>query len=123
MLSLSHKNLNVYKSSMELVKELYVIVKKIPREELYGLVAQLKRSAISVSSNIAEGASRLSKREKLRFYEIARSSLVEIDTQIEIAINLDFVLKSDIVKLTALVNAIFGMLSKMIDNLKTPSRV
>ena len=81
MLELSHKKLEVYKVSLNLVNEVYELTKLFPKEEIYVLVSQLKRSAISTSSNIAEGAARRSKKEKQRFYEVARSSVVEVDTQ------------------------------------------
>ena len=89
MLNLSHKNLEVYKISLKLIKEVYAITKGFPKEELYVLVSQIRRAAISVCSNIAEGASRISRAEKKRFYEISRSSLVEMDTQFEISSILD----------------------------------
>jgi four helix bundle protein len=74
MLNLSHKNLDVYNMALKLLKEVYTITKTFPKEELYVLVSQIRRAAISVCSNIAEGASRISKKEKKRFYEISRSS-------------------------------------------------
>ncbi len=85
MLILSHKSLEVYKMALKLVKEIYSITKLFPKEEQYVLVSQIRRAAISVISNIAEGASRISKAEKKRFFEIARGSLVELDTQFEIS--------------------------------------
>jgi len=91
MLKLSHKNLDVYRFSIQLLEEIYKTTKSFPKEEQYTLVNQLRRAAISVCSNIAEGASRLSKREKKRFYEIARGSLVEIDTQLEISLILNYI--------------------------------
>ena len=90
MLTLSHKTLDVYKISMNLVREIYKATGLFPKKEQFILTFQIKRAAISVVSNIAEGASRISKPEKKRFYEIARSSLVEIDSQFEIAINLNY---------------------------------
>ena len=90
MLNLSHKNLEVYKMSLKLIEEVYKATKSFPKEELYVLVSQIRRAAISICSNIAEGASRISKKEKKRFYEISRSSLVEMDTQFEIAIILNY---------------------------------
>ncbi len=64
MLQLSHKNLQVYQFSLKLVKEVYQHTKAYPKEEQYVLVSQIRRAAISVCSNIAEGAARVSKREK-----------------------------------------------------------
>ena len=81
MLDLSHKNLDVYQMALKFVDEVYKITSFFPKDEKYGLTSQLRRAAISVCSNIAEGAAKVSKKEKKKFYEIARSSLVETDTQ------------------------------------------
>ena len=78
MLDLSHKKLDVWKLSMDFTLRIYEVVNSLPTSENYGLKNQLRRAAISVPSNIAEGSARKSKIEKNRFYEIARSSLVEL---------------------------------------------
>lgn len=96
MLNLSHKKLDVYNIAMKLVKEVYQATKAFPPEERYVLVTQLRRASISVCSNLAEGASRTSKVEKRRFLEIARSSLVEVDTQIEISLMIQYVQNNQI---------------------------
>lgn len=114
MLPLQHKNLTVYKKSIELVSEIYFRTKDYPVAEKYGLVSQLRRAAISIPSNIAEGASRKSLKERKRFYEIARSSLVELDTQVEISLNLKYLRKNEIEKVEKLANEIFAMLSRMV---------
>ncbi|MFY7965223.1 MAG: four helix bundle protein [Chitinophagaceae bacterium] len=119
MLDLSHKKLDVYIISLNLVKETYNITNQFPLEEKYTLTSQLKRAAISVSSNIAEGAARISKQEKKRFFEIARSSVVEIDTQIEIALLLEYVHKKDLEQLYTFIESVFKILSKLISNLNT----
>ena len=118
MPNLSHKNLEVYKLSLLMVKEIYQQTKQYPPEERFTLVSQLRRAAISVSSNIAEGCSRISKKEKRRFYEISRSSMVEIDTQLEISLLLEYISMNQIVSLEKLNESIFRMLSKMIGNLE-----
>jgi four helix bundle protein len=118
MLNLSHKNLEVYKFSLALVKEIYKHTKLYPKEEQFVLVTQLRRAAISVSSNLAEGAARLSSKEKKRFYEIARASLVEIDTQIEISLMLEYLRKENIIDFEKYEESVFRMLSKMISNLE-----
>ncbi|MDZ4796428.1 MAG: four helix bundle protein [Bacteroidota bacterium] len=120
MLNLSHKNLEVYKIAMNLVRDIYKETKTFPKEELYILVSQIRRAAISVCSNIAEGASRISKKEKKRFYEISRSSLVELDTQLVIAIILDYYIKGKVKELEEHLESTFKMLSKMINNLSLP---
>jgi four helix bundle protein len=73
MLLLDHKKLDVWKFSMEILKEVYQISKKFPAEEKYNLTSQIRRAALSISNNIAEGAARISKSEKKRFYEVSRS--------------------------------------------------
>lgn len=120
MLNLSHKNLEVYRLSLQLMEETYKITKSFPKDEQYILVSQLRRAAISVCSNIAEGASRISKREKKRFYEIARGSIVEIDTQLEISCILKYSEKEKQVLILSIIASLFKMLSKMILNLNTP---
>lgn len=117
MLNLSHKNLTVYKYALELTKEIYNLTRQLPKEEMFGLSSQLKRAAVSVCSNLAEGAGRISKAEKKRFYEISRSSMVEIDTQISICLMVSYLDKSQIQKLELLINNGFAILSKMISNL------
>lgn len=114
MLLLKHKKLNVYKKSVKLVSDVYSRTKNFPNNEKFGLVSQMRRSSVSIPSNIAEGGSRKSGKERKRFYEIARSSLVELDTQIELSIELGFLNESEINKTKKLANEIFSMLSKMI---------
>lgn len=114
MLSLKHKKLTVYKKSVKLVSDVYLKTKDFPKQEKFGLVSQMRRSSISIPSNIAEGAARRSGKERSRFYEIARSSLVELDTQIELSIELGFLNDTDVTKIEELANEIFAMLSKMI---------
>jgi four helix bundle protein len=117
MLNLSHKNLEVYKISLQFVKEIYAITKLFPKEEQFVLVTQLRRAAVSVSSNLAEGSSRISPKEKKRFYEIARGSIVEVDTQIEISLLLNYIKNEDILAFEKYSESVFRMLSKMIGNL------
>ncbi len=117
MLNLAHKKLEVYKISLQLVKEVYRLTKNFPKEEQYVLVSQLRRAAISVCSNIAEGSARRTKPDRKRFYEISRSSLVEIDTQFEVALIIEYLKNDQIKALESYLNSIFGMLSKMISNL------
>lgn len=114
MLRLNHKHLTVYKRSIELVKEIYLLTNNLPPEERFGLQSQLRRASVSIPSNISEGSARKSDVERKRFYEISRSSLVEIDSQIEISLALGYLEKSKISKLEKLTNEVFAMLSAMI---------
>jgi four helix bundle protein len=81
----NHKDLNVWKKSIDLVDIIYEVTKSFPKEELYCLTSQIRRSAISVPSNIAEGAARSFKKEFIQFLYIALGSLSELETQIIIA--------------------------------------
>jgi len=117
MLNLSHKKLELYKISLLLVKEVYSLTKIFPKEERYGLVSQLRRASISVCSNLAEGSARFSSKEKKRFYEIARASLVEIDTQVEISILLEYLSVEQIIVLEKYEESVFKILSRFINNL------
>lgn len=114
MLKLSHKKLNVWKKSILLVKTIYQVTDEFPIEEKFGLTTQIRRASISTASNIAEGAARKTQKEKMRFYEIARSSVVEIDTQIEIAMVLGILTNSQILDISELLNEIFAMLSGLL---------
>lgn len=113
MLDLSHKNMIVWKKGIKLIKEVYRITDKFPSEEKFGLVSQLRRASVSVISNISEGEARKTSREKRRFYEISCASLVEIDAQIEISLELSFISREEVTKLSNLLNECFAMLSKL----------
>ena len=117
MLNLSHKNLDVYKLSLKFLEEVYIATKNFPKAALYVLVSQIRLAAISVCSNIAQGASRISKKEKKRFYEISSNSRVEMATQFEIAIILTYYKNGQMKELEQYLESTFRMLSKMISNI------
>ncbi|HRH48909.1 MAG TPA: four helix bundle protein [Panacibacter sp.] len=87
----SYRDLIVWQKSMSLVTEIYSITRNFPPVELYGLANQMRRSAISIPSNIAEGYGRNSTGDYKRFLQIAVGSLFELQTQVEIAFNLDYI--------------------------------
>jgi four helix bundle protein len=118
MLSLNHKNLDVWKKSIKLVSNIYKLTDNFPKKEIYGLTGQIRRAAISIPSNIAEGAARKSGLERKRFFEIARSSLVEVDTQLEIAINLEYLDSKNIDELEKQIIDVFSMISNLIKSTK-----
>jgi four helix bundle protein len=85
-----HKKLNVWRSAMPLVAEIYQLTEPFPSKETYGLTSQIRKSAISIPSNIAEGAARQTRKEFINFLHVAQGSLSELDTQLEIAVQLGF---------------------------------
>lgn len=87
----NHKDLDAWKYSIDFVSEIYLLTKKFPKEEIYGLTSQVRRSAISIPSNIAEGSARQSDKEFIQFLHVAMGSLVELETQLIIAKNLSFI--------------------------------
>ena len=87
----NHRKLLAWQEAMNLVESVYQIAARFPKDELFGLTAQLRRSAVSVPSNIAEGAGRNSSKELVQFLGIASGSLAELDTQLEIASRLGYV--------------------------------
>jgi four helix bundle protein len=115
-MQLSHKNLIVYNESVRLVTIIYRLTSLLPNEEKFGLTSQLRRASVSVCSNIAEGAARRSSQERRRFYEIARSSCVEVDAQLELTVSLTFLNDEQIIEADNCLTGIFKMLSKMITN-------
>jgi four helix bundle protein len=86
-----HRKLEVWKNSMQLTKIIYKVTVSFPASELYGLVSQMRRAAVSIPSNIAEGAARTGKKEFLQFLNIAQGSASELDTQVELAFLLEFI--------------------------------
>lgn len=91
----SHKDLKVWQESMDLVTDIYELVQNFPAEEKYNLTSQIKRSAVSIPSNIAEGAGRKSNLEFIQFLNIASGSLSELETQLEIAVRLKFITENE----------------------------
>ena len=118
ILKLAHKNLEVWKESLELVKSVYLITNRLPKKEDFVIVSQMRRAALSIPSNIAEGYSRNSHKEKMRFLEIARSSLVELDTQFEICVDLEYLSNNDLEELGELINKIFAKLTNLMKSLQ-----
>ena len=86
-----YKQLDVYKESKTLVKMVYKLLKHFPKEEQYALCDQIRRAVVSVPSNVAEGLGRYSAKEQVHFYEIAYGSLREVDCQLDIASDLEYI--------------------------------
>ena len=94
-MSASYRDLRVWQCSMKLVVSVYTITQCFPKQELYGLISQLRRAAVSVPSNIAEGKGRLTDRDRAHFFSQARGSLLELETQILIAQELQYISSED----------------------------
>jgi four helix bundle protein len=86
----THKDLQVWKAAMDLVTEVYSVTNCFPREETYGLTSQIRRAAISIPSNIAEGAARQSRKEFVQFDHVASGSIAELETHLLLAARLGF---------------------------------
>jgi len=113
----NHKDLEVWKKSMDLVSNIYKITESFPNKELYGLTNQIRRAAVSIPSNIAEGAARNSKKEFIQFLYISLGSLSELETQIIIASRLEYLnnldtLSEDLKFVQRLINGLIYYLKK-----------
>lgn len=93
----THKDLDVWKESLELARLVYLMTSKFPKEELYGITQQIRRSAVSIPSNIAEGAARNSQKEFIQFLHIALGSLTELETQLLLSEKLGFLQNNECV--------------------------
>ena len=109
-----YQDLDVWKKSIELVKQIYISTKNFPKEEMYGLMNQMRRASVSIPSNIAEGKNRQTKKEYIQFLYIALSSISELETQIIIARELRYIdeeMKSGLMEIS---NHITRMLRNLI---------
>jgi four helix bundle protein len=91
-----HQKLDVWKRSLDFVIKIYKLTAQFPDEEKFGLVSQMRRAAVSIPSNISEGAARNSRKEFINFLHIAQGSIAEIETQLLIGRNLEYVDKEQI---------------------------
>jgi len=113
----TYRDLIVWQKAMALVTEIYKITKSFPRREDYGLTSQVRRCAVSIPSNIAEGYGRHSRNEYIRFLQIALGSLYELQTQLEIAVNLEYLKKEEFDSLYESTREVERMLSVLIKRL------
>lgn len=111
----NYKKLTVWQKSIELLRPVYAICNQLPQIEEYNLKNQLRRAAISISSNIAEGSGRNSSPDQRRFYEIARSSVIEVDSQLEACIELSYLNYKDIEEVCNILLELYKMLSRLIE--------
>jgi len=114
--SRAHHDLRVWQEAVDFVEIVYQVTVDFPENEKFGLTAQLQRAAVSVPSNIAEGAGRSGDKEFLRFLYIARGSLCEIETQLLIAQRLGYI--SSMEKVMLNMDTLFGLLGGLINSLR-----
>ena len=115
----SYKELIVWQKAMDLVEETYFVVKRLPKEELYALSDQMRRAAVSIPSNIAEGQVRNSTKEFVNYLSIARGSNAELQTQLLICVKLRYLKENDIAKALGLSEEVSKMLQTIIQKLTT----
>ncbi len=113
-LELSHTKLDVFNVSKEFVLACYKETISFPSTERFAMIQQIRRAALSVHLNVAEGCSRKSPTERKRFYEMARGSVIEIDAALDIASKLNYTTKEKLKELGILMVRTFQLISKMI---------
>jgi len=117
----TYKDLVIWQKAIDLVTEVYRVTARFPKEELYGLTSQIRRSAVSVPSNIAEGYGRKSTNDYIRFLQISMGSLYELQTQLQIARNLTFIGDTAFQAIYESTREIERMLSSLINKVKAKS--
>ncbi len=117
----NYSELIAWQKAMDLVQLVYAFTNRFPKEELYGLTNQVRRAAVSIPSNIAEGQGRRSTNEFLRFLSIAHGSLREVDTQVLIAARLGYLQEADIQNLIELAGEVGRLINGLINSLRAPN--
>ncbi|MBP3252665.1 MAG: four helix bundle protein [Prevotella sp.] len=114
----THKDLRVWHQSIELVTTIYMMTKTFPKEELFGLVSQMRRAIVSVPSNIAEGYARGTDREKLHFLRISSGSMAEVETQLLLSLNLGYINQESYDELSETITSVWKQLNALISSIK-----
>lgn len=113
-----YKNLNVWNKSIDFVMDIYEFVQQLPAQERYGLADQLRRAVVSIPSNIAEGQSRNSDKDFIRFLNIANGSVAEVETQLIICYKLKYIDNNKFEGLSGKVNLLGAMLRSLINSIE-----
>ncbi|MBN2275634.1 MAG: four helix bundle protein [Bacteroidales bacterium] len=113
----THKSLIVWQKSISFVITIYNLTKSFPRNEMYGIVSQIRRAAVSIPSNIAEGCARRNTREYIQFLYVSLGSAAEIETHLIISSNLNFIIKGETERLHNELEEILRMLTGLIKSL------
>ena len=119
----SHKDLDVWRLAVDLAEEIYQVSRGFPREEQFGMTSQMRRAAVSVAGNIAEGAARNGNREFIQFLYVALGSASELETHLEVARRVGLVMEPDFVRLDDLLSRICQMLRGLIRSVKSEPTV
>ena len=114
----THKDLRVWQQSIEMVTSIYLMTQSFPKDEMFGLVSQLRRASVSVPSNIAEGYARGTDKEKLHFLRISSGSMSEIETQLMLSLNLGYIDQEKYNKLLETVTSVWKQLNSLISSIK-----
>jgi four helix bundle protein len=109
----SHRDLLVWQRGLLLIKETYRITAGLPKREMYGLTAQMRRAAISIPANVAEGHSRQATRDYIRFLSIANGSLRELDTYCEVCVLVEYLTEQELATMRRLGNETAGLLTRL----------
>lgn len=113
----TYKDLVVWQKGTELVSEIYKLTKKFPKDELFGLTSQMRRAAVSIPANLAEGYARKHRAEYTQFVRVAFGSGAELETHLLLARNLGFVSNSETATADALLNEVMRMLNRLSSSL------
>ncbi len=116
-----YKELVVWQKAMELARKIYLITKKLPKEEMFGMTSQMRRASVSIPSNIAEGHSRFSTKEYKQFLSIAHGSNAELETQLILCANIGYLPAGEVEPLLSDCFEITKMIYKIIDTLDKKS--
>ena len=111
-----HHDLQVWQEAMKLVRNIYEVTSEFPQSEVYALTSQMRRAAVSIPSNIAEGAARRGEKEFLHFLSIARGFLSELETQVIIAKDIGYIKEES--SLLDMTDKVFGLLGGLINSVK-----
>ena len=113
-----HKRLEVWKKAIDLTVDVYKHSEKFPKTEIYGLTSQIRRAAVSIPSNVAEGAARQTRKEFINYLHIAQGSLSELDTQLLIANRLKYIPGTTYKEVESEIETISKMITGLIKSLK-----
>ncbi len=114
----THKDLRVWQQSIEMVTSIYMLTQTFPKEELFGLVSQMRRASVSVPSNIAEGYARGTDKEKLHFLRVSSGSMSEVETQLMLSLNLGYIYQEKYNELAEAISSIWKQLNALISSIK-----